>query len=70
MTLAFPIRSDDDEQLVWSQVRHMRSWCVKEKLSQVWEMVLMDGVCTCHAEGVVGKSHDPGVVFGDGRARS
>jgi len=40
------------------------------ELSQVWEMVLMDGVCTCHAEGVVGKSHDPGVVFGDGRARS
>lgn len=40
------------------------------KSSQVWEMVLMDGVCTSHAEGVVAKSHDPGVVFGDGRARS
>ena len=47
----------------------MRSWC-EGKSSQVWEMVLMDGVCTSHAEGVVAKSHDPGVVFGDGRARS
>lgn len=40
------------------------------KPSQVWQMVLMDGVRTCHVERVVGKSHDPRVVFGDGRARS